>query len=130
MVVHISRQQGQSLLYVRQQLRLKAGPDFLQRIDEPGHFVGPDPTIQRQPIEPSHFPPHPGKRVQRDRIAGGIGPRLLVGGSMTSDRSIGDESSITQFVLTGELSSGRRFDPLLDQVNEAEMSMKDALTTA
>ena len=31
-VVHISRQQGQSLLHVRQHLRLKAGPDFLQRI--------------------------------------------------------------------------------------------------
>jgi hypothetical protein len=42
--VHISRQQGQSLLHVRQQLRLKAGADFLQRVNEPGHFVGPDLT--------------------------------------------------------------------------------------
>ena len=32
MVVHISRQQGQSLLHVRQQFRLKAGADFLQRV--------------------------------------------------------------------------------------------------
>ena len=38
-VVHISRQQGQSLLHVGQEFRLKAGPDFLQRINEPGHFV-------------------------------------------------------------------------------------------
>jgi hypothetical protein len=28
--VHISRQQGQSLLNVSQEFRLKAGPDFLQ----------------------------------------------------------------------------------------------------
>ena len=51
-VVHISRQQGQSLLHVGQEFRLKAGPDFLQRVDEPGHFVGPDPPVQREPIEP------------------------------------------------------------------------------
>jgi hypothetical protein len=70
-VVHISRQQGQSLLYVSQHLRLKAGADFLQRVDEPGHFVGPDPPIQSEPIEPGHFVPHPGKRIQRDRIARG-----------------------------------------------------------
>ena len=51
-VVHISRQQGQSLLHVGQELRLKAGADFLQRINEPGHFVGPDPPVQSKPIEP------------------------------------------------------------------------------
>ena len=37
-VVHISRQHGQSLLNVSQ--RLKAGADFFQRLSEPGgHFV-------------------------------------------------------------------------------------------
>ena len=71
LVVHVSRQQGQSLLHVGQEFRLKAGPDFLQRINEPGHFVGPDPTIQRQSIEPGHLPPHPGKRIQRHRIMRG-----------------------------------------------------------
>ena len=70
-VVHISRQQGQSLLNVGQDLRLKAGADFLQRVDEPRHFVGPDPPVQRKPIEPGHLPPHPGKRVQGHRITGG-----------------------------------------------------------
>ena len=30
----------------RSGVRLKAGPDFLQHINEPGHFVGPDPTVQ------------------------------------------------------------------------------------
>ena len=45
-VVHVSRQQGQSLLNVGQDFRLKAGADFLQRIDEPRHFVGPDPAVQ------------------------------------------------------------------------------------
>jgi hypothetical protein len=43
LVFHISRQQGQPTLHVGQEFRLKAGPDFLQRINEPGHFVGPDP---------------------------------------------------------------------------------------
>ena len=38
-VVHIPRQQRQSLLHVGQQFRLKAGPDFLQRVNDPGHFV-------------------------------------------------------------------------------------------
>ena len=70
-VVHISRQQGQSLLHVGQHLRLKAGADFLQRIDKPGHFVGPDPTVQSEPIEPGHLPSHPGKRIQRHRITRG-----------------------------------------------------------
>jgi hypothetical protein len=40
-IVHISRQQGQPLLNVRQQLRLKAGADFFQRVNEPRHFVRP-----------------------------------------------------------------------------------------
>ena len=44
-VVHISRQQGQPLLTVGQDLRLETGADFLQRINEPGHFAGPDPPI-------------------------------------------------------------------------------------
>ena len=70
-VVHISRQHGQSLLNVGQDLRLKAGTDFLQRIDEPGHFVGPDPAVQPKTIEPGHFAPHPGERVQRHRVMGG-----------------------------------------------------------
>ena len=70
-VVQTSRQQGQSLLCVRQHFRLKAGTDFLQRVDEPGHFVGPDPAVQREPIEPGHLAPHPGKRIQGDRIARG-----------------------------------------------------------
>ena len=70
-VVHISRQQGQSLLNVGQELCLKAGSDFLQRVDEPRHFVGPDPTVQRKPIEPGHLPPHAGKRIQRHRITRG-----------------------------------------------------------
>ena len=70
-VVHVSRQLGQSLLNVDQCFRLKAGADFLQRINEPGHFVGPDPTVQSQPIEPGHFPPHAGKRIQRHHITRG-----------------------------------------------------------
>ena len=70
-VVHISRQQDQSLLHVGQEFSLKAGADFLQRINEPGHFVRPDPTVQSKPIEPGHFPPHPGKRIQGNRIARG-----------------------------------------------------------
>ena len=70
-VVHVSRQQGQSLLNVGQHLRLKAGADFLQSIDKPGHFVGPDLPIQSKPIEPRHLPPHPGKRIQRHRITRG-----------------------------------------------------------
>ena len=70
-VVHISRQQGQSLLNVGQEFRLKAGADFLQRVNEPGHFVGPDPPIQCKSIEPGHLPPHPGKRIQGDRITRG-----------------------------------------------------------
>ena len=36
-VFHVSRQQGQSLLHVGQEFRLKAGPDFLQRINKPRH---------------------------------------------------------------------------------------------
>ena len=43
LVVHISRQQGQPMLNVGQHLRLKAGADFLQRIDKPRHFVGRNP---------------------------------------------------------------------------------------
>ena len=35
-VVHISRQHGQSLLNVSQ--RLKAGADFFQRLSEPGGY--------------------------------------------------------------------------------------------
>ena len=35
-VFHISRQQGQPMLHVGQEFRLKAGPDFLQPINEPG----------------------------------------------------------------------------------------------
>ena len=59
------------VLDVGRDLRLKAGPDVLRRINEPGHFVGPDLPVQSQPIEPGHFAPHPGKRVQRDRITRG-----------------------------------------------------------
>ena len=70
-VVHISRQQGQPLVDVGQDFRLKAGANFLQRINEAGHFVGSDPPVQRKPIEPGHLPAHPGKRVQGDRITGG-----------------------------------------------------------
>jgi hypothetical protein len=55
-VAHTSRQQGQSLLNVDQDLCLNAGPDFLQHINEPGHFVGPDLPVQSEPIEPCHFP--------------------------------------------------------------------------
>ena len=44
-VVHISRQQDQPPLYVGQEFRLKAGADFLQRVDEAGHLVGPDPKV-------------------------------------------------------------------------------------
>ena len=40
-VVHISRQQGQSLLHVGQHLRLKAGADFLQSINGPAHQFAP-----------------------------------------------------------------------------------------
>ena len=47
--VHISRQQGQSLLYVRKHLRLKAGADFLQRLFDLRlryRFGPPDHRIQ------------------------------------------------------------------------------------
>ena len=47
-VVHVSRQQNQSLLHVGQELRLKAAADFLQRVNEPGHFVG-----RIRPLSPS-----------------------------------------------------------------------------
>jgi hypothetical protein len=45
-VVHISRQQNQPLLNVGQELRLKAGADFLQRVNEASHFVRPNPAVQ------------------------------------------------------------------------------------
>ena len=51
-VVHISRQQGQSLLDVDQGLRLQTGSDFLQHIDEARQLIRRDPTVQRKPIEP------------------------------------------------------------------------------
>ena len=66
-VVHISRQQGQSLLHVGQDLSLKAGADFLQRVNEPGHFVRPDPPVQARTIEPGHFSPHPASVPRRSR---------------------------------------------------------------
>jgi hypothetical protein len=52
------------------------GADFLQRIDEPGHFVGPDPSVQSKPIELCHFAPHAGKRVQGYSITRGLWRRL------------------------------------------------------
>ena len=52
-IVHLSRQQGQSPLHVRQELRLQACPDFFSAVDKPGHFVRPDPPVQREPIETS-----------------------------------------------------------------------------
>ncbi len=52
-VVHISRQQDQSLLHVGQEFRLKASADFLQRVNEASHFVGTDPPVQRKPVEPA-----------------------------------------------------------------------------
>ena len=64
-VVHISRQQGQSLLHVGQEFSLKAGADFLQRVDETGHFVRPDPSVQPKPIEPGHLPAHAGRPGNR-----------------------------------------------------------------
>src|SRR5215510_5155213 len=57
-IVHIPRQPGQATLHVGQCLRLEASADFLQCVDEPGHFVGPDLAVQRQPIEPRHLAPH------------------------------------------------------------------------
>jgi hypothetical protein len=71
MVVHVSRQQDQPLLNVDQDFRLEAGANFLQRVNEPRHFVRPDPSVQRKSIEPGHLRPHPGKRIQSDRITGG-----------------------------------------------------------
>ena len=53
-VAHISRERGQSLLNVDQCFSLKAGADFLQRINEPRHFVGRNPAVQSKPIEPRH----------------------------------------------------------------------------
>ena len=70
-IVHIPRQQGQPLLHVGQDLRLKAGADFLQHINEPGHFVRPDLPIKPKPIQTGHLTPHAGKRVQGDRITRG-----------------------------------------------------------
>jgi hypothetical protein len=64
-VVHTSRQHGQSLLNV------EAGANFLQRVNGPGHFVGPDPPVQRKPIKPGHLPAHAGERVQGNRIMRG-----------------------------------------------------------
>ena len=52
-VVHISRQQNQSLLYVGQGLRFKAGANFLQRVDESCHFVGCDLPVQPKTIKPA-----------------------------------------------------------------------------
>ena len=68
---YVSRQHGQSLLNVDQCFRLKAGADFFQRVNEPGHFVRPDPPVQSEPVEPRHFATRPSKRVQRHRVAGG-----------------------------------------------------------
>jgi hypothetical protein len=47
-VVHFSRQQGQAVLDVGQEFRLKAGADLLQRINEPGHFIRSDLPVQRR----------------------------------------------------------------------------------
>ena len=88
-VVHVSRQQGQSLLHVGQQLRLKAGADFLQRINEPGHFVGPDPPVQSQADRAWPSPPARRQACPAPSHYEGVAPRLLVSGSMTSDRFIG-----------------------------------------
>ena len=70
-VVHFSRQQGQSLLHVGQDLRLKAGANFLQRINEPGHFVGRDPTVQRKPIDPAISPRTPATVSSAIALRGG-----------------------------------------------------------
>ena len=83
----------------------KAGPDFLQRVNEPGHFVGPDPPVQRQADRAWPSPPAPRQACPAPSHYEGVAPRLLVCGSMTSDRFIGGEPSITQFVLTGSASS-------------------------
>jgi hypothetical protein len=43
-------------------LVVNVAPDRLlkvQRINEAGHFVRPDPPVQSKPIEPGHLPPHP-----------------------------------------------------------------------
>ena len=47
-IVHISRQQDQPLLHVGQDLRLKAGANFLQRINKAG--ISSDWTF---PFKPS-----------------------------------------------------------------------------
>ena len=58
------------MLHVGQDFRLEAGANFLQRIDEPGHFIGSDLPVQAKSIQPGHLAPHPRKRIQRHRIAG------------------------------------------------------------
>ena len=113
LVVHISRQQGQPLLHVGQEFRLKAGADFFQRIDEPRHFVGPDPTVKPKPIEPGPSPPAPRRACPAPSHYEGVAPRLLIFRSMTCDRFVGGEPSIAQFVLTSECLVLRRLSLVL-----------------
>ena len=87
-VLYISRQQGQSLLNVDQDFRLKAGADFLQSIDKPRHFVGPDLAIQSKPIEPAISPALRQAYPAPSHYAG-LAPRLLIFRSMVSDLFIG-----------------------------------------
>ena len=38
----------------------RSGSPPQERINEPGHFVGPDPPVYSLPIEPGHLPPRAG----------------------------------------------------------------------
>jgi hypothetical protein len=58
LVPHISRQQSQALLNVGQDLRLKAGADFLQRINE-----AVTATVEREPATTSSCMAKRGRRV-------------------------------------------------------------------
>ena len=110
MVVHISRQQGQSLLHVGQEFSLEAGADFFQRVNEPGHFVGPDPSVQRKPIQPGHFPPHPGKRVQSQALdAPELSPRELATRFTDKESYFVSEASVYRLLKAHDLITSPAF---------------------
>ena len=63
-------------------------------------------TVQSQADRAWPSPPAPRQACPAPSHYEGVAPRLLIYGSMTSDRFAGGEPSITQFVLTGECIVG------------------------
>ena len=70
-VIHISRQQDQTMLDVGQDLRLQGGADFLQYVNAPGRLVGRNPSVRHASVNPAHFAPHPAQRVEGRRVLRG-----------------------------------------------------------